>query len=103
MESRVIEAFSGINNLADEIKLPDSLTPWAHGGFFSEKQIFERLGGKLPVSTTTSMGALFTLCQLNFPGVDVVCFRHGPRLDVTEDVLDLFPVLPVTSPMEPFL
>jgi len=45
-ENRIINEFSSVNDLIDEIKLPDNLVKWAEGGQFNSEGEFERIRGK---------------------------------------------------------
>jgi hypothetical protein len=104
-QTLVIEDFKGLNQVIDEIKLPSSHTPWAHGGYFNEKAEFERLQGKQLHSSVTTGGSVLTLKQLQFTDKDVLLVHQSSSYLVESDLTTLTSSEDTStlSPMEPFI
>ena len=104
-DSRIIDDFININQDTDELKLPDSQTPWCHGGYFNERAEFERLQGKLLHSFVTTGGHYLTIQQLSFSNRDVVLVHQSTNYAVEDDLTELMTERDTSerSPMEPFI
>ena len=111
---KVIDKFTSVNDAVDEIKLagvldgnkrPNSMVRRADGGRFTERGEFERLPGKMVMSTSTAWGVLLGLRQLEFRDRMVVVIHSS---NVYEAETDLYPLRaslpPITSTlMDSFL
>lgn len=62
----VIDEFASINEVLDELKLPENQVPVALGCIFSEEMQLARVPGKLVYSSGGLGGRVLTLHQLNF-------------------------------------
>jgi hypothetical protein len=100
---QVIEQFAGVNNLVDELNLPEGFVPWSHGGFYNEQMQYERLKGKLSISSSTSLGPVLSLAQVDFKRAAPVVVHHGSRWDIEDDLVQLRSTPPSASPMEAFI
>jgi len=75
---QIIEAFEGVNDAIDRLKLPDELVPTSLGGFCSEKSQFDRvMGKKLINSTSTNPGIILCLKQLEFANEKIVVYHSS--------------------------
>jgi len=104
-ELLVVDDFSGVNQVIDELKISDKATPWLYGAFVSPHKTVERIPGKVLVSSATSGGAVFTLHQLDFTDRSLVLVHQASNylvednLDVLTGDVEITPLLPT----EPFI
>lgn len=91
----VVDDFAGVNNSVDEVKLPPPFVRWSTGGYYTERQEFERIQGKKIVGTSTAFGLLLCLKQLDFRGHSVVV-SHSSHVYFTDT--DLSALRRVTPP-----
>ena len=104
-DPKIIDDFRNINQDLDEFKIPDSETPWCHGGYFNERAEYERLQGKQLHSSVTTGGAYLTIVQLSFSSIDVVLVHESSNYAIEDDVTELMTSRSTSdrSPMEPFI
>ena len=101
-----IQELQGCNDLIDEIRLPEGLVPWSHGGHFNERSEFERLRGKKHLATSTSSrGMILSLCQLQFSSKDAVVVRDDISFRYVDsvDMESLRTVGGTVNPLGPFI
>lgn len=104
-DTKIIDTFKDINQDLDELKLPDSRTPWCYGGYFNEKAEFERLCGKLLHSSVTTGGSYLTIQQLTFINRNVVLVHESTNYAVEDDITELMVERSTSDriPIEPFI
>ena len=100
---RTINEFSSINDLVDEIKMPDDLVKWAQGGYFTERKEFERLRGKLLFENATTPGRVLTIRQLDFTEQQYVVYHSSTLYRVESDLSALNSSITSTVPLNPFI
>jgi len=93
----IINDFAGVNNAIDEVKLPKEFVRWCNGGFFTERQEFQRLNGKKAVGTSTAFGILLSMHQLSFRERNVVVVNTSGVLMYDVGLNDLRTAPAVTS------
>ena len=75
---QIIEVFDGVNDAIDRLKLPDELAPTSLGGYYTEKSEFQRvLGKKLVNATTTNLGQILCIKQLEFENEKIVVYHSS--------------------------
>jgi len=75
---QIIESFEGVNDAIDRIKLPSELVPTSLGGWYTEKNEFERIKGKrLVTSSSTNLGSILCIKQLEFKNEKVVVYHSS--------------------------
>ena len=103
-EVKTIREFGSINNLVDEIKLPDNLVKWAEGGYFNEQGEFERIRGKkLIVDDSTIPGRVITISQIDFVGVNYTVFHTSTVYRTSSTLVGIGVSESSTTPLEPFI
>lgn len=103
-ELEIVDAFKGVNQIVDEVKLPKDFAPESRGGYFNEASVFERLKGKLLNSSNSTGGHVLTIAHLLFRDSSAVLIHQGTAYVVEEDVsaLTAGDNTPV-SPLEPII
>lgn len=100
----VVEDFNNINQVTDELNLPDDQTPWAYGGYFNEKSEFERIQGKQLNSSNSTGGQVLTIQQLTFEGRNVLFVHQSSNWVIEDDLTELMTQDPSPiNPNEPFI
>jgi len=94
---KIINEFSGVNDLVDDVKLPEDLVSWAHGAFPSDKSRMQRIPGKLVNSTSTHEGMIISIHQLDFQDTNLVVIHTSTVLQTDDDLSTL-----VSSSSNPF-
>ena len=103
-EVKTINEFSSVNELIDEIKLPDNLVKWAEGGHFNERGELERLRGKkMIVDDSTIPGRVITISQIDFVGVNYIVFHTSTVYRVSSTLVGIGVSESSTTPLEPFI
>jgi len=102
-ELLVIDKFSGINSVVDGLKLTDDLVPWCEGAFFNNRHQLERVRGKLLVSSSTSIGRVLLISQLEFRDTVTVCVHHASTITVDHDLTVLQTTLDTSNPLVPVI
>ena len=75
---KIVEVFEGVNEAIDRLKLPDQLVPTSIGGFATDQGEFQRLlGKKLVNATSTNLGAILCIKQLEFKNEKVVVYHSS--------------------------
>jgi hypothetical protein len=101
---RIIREMQGCNDLIDEIRLPDELVPWSHGGYFNERSEIERLRGKRRlVTSTSSRGMVLSITQLQFVSNDAVVVHDDVSFRYIDDLSDLQVTQENINPLGPFV
>lgn len=98
-----VGAFSGINDMVDEVKLAPEMVRASIGGYFTEQNEFKRLGGKLMNSNTTYNGRIMDIHQLRFDDVDVVVFHSSNQVMYDTNMRTLTTSASSFYPLGPFL
>lgn len=93
----VVDDFSGINQVVDEVKLPPTHVRWSHGGQFTERKEFHRLCGKKAISSSSSYGSFLSIAHLVFNNRNVVVTHSSHSYQYEEDLSSLVNVVPDTS------
>jgi len=104
-EVKTIREFGSINNLVDEIKLPDNLVKWAEGGYFNEQGEFERVRGKKMYITddSSSLGRVITISQIDFVSGNYTVFHSSVNYSISSILVGIDVSDSSTLPMEPFI
>jgi len=103
-ENRIINEFSSVNDLIDEIKLPDNLVKWAEGGQFNVRGEFERIRGKkIVVDDSTVPGGIITITQIDFTDRNYTVFHTSTEYRVSSILVGLSVSESSTTPLEPFI
>ena len=104
-EKHIVDVFRGVNDIVDELKLADELTPWSHGGYYNERAEFERLKGKKLNSSNSTGGHILTLQQVVFADKDVLLVHQSSNWLAETDLSELTSTEPdpPVSPLEPFI
>jgi len=99
---KLVEAFEGVNDAVDKLKAPDRYVPFSVGGYSTEKSQFERLKGKQLInSTTTNLGSILCIKQLDFKDQKIVVYHSssgyfkGDQGDLSGLVYDMGTVNPM--------
>ena len=101
----VIQEFGGVDQVFDELKLPQGAVPWLTGAFPSRQKTVNRIPGKKLVSSATTGGMILTLHQLTFMDRNVVLVHRDSAYLVEDDLRELTGDVDVSPllPTEPFL
>ena len=99
----IIDEFSGVSDIIDEVKVPDDLVTWASGAHPTEQKRMVRIPGKLTNATSTSLGKIFALKQLGFSDLDVVVVHTSTVYEVHDDMSLLVSSSSSVSPLGGFI
>ena len=100
---KIINEFSGVNDLVDDVKLPEDLVSWAHGAFPSDKSRMQRIPGKLVNSTSTHEGMIISIHQLDFQNTNLVVIHTSTALQTDSNLSTLLSSASTPFPLENFV
>jgi hypothetical protein len=101
---KIVDSFEGQNDALDEVKLPPALVRWANGGYYTPRKEFERIPGKLALSTSTSVGSLLAIKQIDFQDRSVVIVHASVAYGYLTDLSALrYAPPPSSTLMDSFL
>lgn len=99
----IIDEFSGVDDIVDEVKIPKDFVSWASGVYPTEQKRMQRIPGKLTNATSTSLGRILSLTQLSFEDSDCVVIHTSTILEVETDMSLLVSSSSGVSPLEGFI
>ena len=103
-ENRIVNEFSSVNELIDEIKLPDNLVKWAEGGQFNARGELERIRGKKAIiDDSTIPGRVVTISQIDFVSGNYTVFHTSTVYKVSSTLVGIGVSESSTIPLEPFI
>ena len=85
----VVETLGGVNQVIDQLNLPEQDTPWLHGMMPDNRGNLTRIPGKIRNSTASEGSHVLTLHQLEFSDKSRVFIHQGSEVKLEDDVTAL--------------
>lgn len=100
---QVIDRFETVNDVTDSVKMDPGMVPWSHGGYFNEKSYFKRMEGKKTISTSSGIGRVLAIAQLDFKNRSAIVIHHSSKMTAEDDMSAVRDTSARPNPLEPFM